>query len=110
LQATNLLPASYTGDDVGRATSGAAYGFLTKLYVYQEQWAKAITAGSKITTDPTYKLADNFADNFTLATENNPEVLYGLQYETGWTTDNSPAWYHTPEAWRLGFHEPIQDW
>jgi starch-binding outer membrane protein, SusD/RagB family len=110
LNAAANLPVSYTGADVGRATQGAAYGFLTKLYVYQEEWAKAIEAGEKITTNAAYKLADSFEENFQLSTENNPEVLYGLQYETGWTTDNSPAWYHTPQGlggW--GFHEPIQD-
>jgi len=110
LNAANMLPASYTGEDLGRVTKGSAYGFLTKLYVYEEQWAKAIAAGANITTSATYKLADNFSDNFQLATENNPEVLYGLQYEGGWTTDDSPAFYHTPGGlggW--GFHEPIQD-
>ncbi|MBL0739679.1 RagB/SusD family nutrient uptake outer membrane protein [Chryseolinea lacunae] len=110
LKAVDLLPESYTGSDVGRVTQGTAYGFLTKLYVYQEQWAKAIAAGTKITTNDAYKLADSFGDNFQLATENNPEVLYSLQYEGGWTTDDSPAFYHTPGGlggW--GFHEPIQD-
>lgn len=104
------LPVSYTGDDVGRATQGAANGFLAKLYVYQEEWAKAIEAGNKVITNTAYKMADDYGDNFQLTTENNGEVLYGLQYKTGWTTDDSPAWYHTPGGlggW--GFHEPIQD-
>jgi hypothetical protein len=110
LNAAANLPVSYTGDDVGRATQGAANGFLTKLYVYQEQWAKAIEAGNKVINNAAYKLADNYGDNFQVSTENNTEVLYGLQYKNGWTTDNSPAWYHTPGGlggW--GFHEPIQD-
>jgi hypothetical protein len=110
MNAAANLPVSYDDANAGRATQGAAYGFLTKLYVYQEQWTKAIEAGKKITTNSAYKLAGNFNDVFTLATENNPEVLYGLQYESGWTTDDSPAWYHTPQGlggW--GFHEPIQD-
>ena len=110
LKAIELLPDAYTGDDVGRAMTGACYGFLTKLYVYQEKWDKAIAAGQHIINNATYKLADNFADNFQLATENNPEILYSLQYESGWTTENSPVYYHTPGGlggW--GFHEPIQD-
>ncbi len=110
LKAAQLLPALQTGADAGRVNKGSAYGFLTKLYVYQENWTKAIETGSKIISDATYKLAGDFGDNFQLATENNPEILYSLQYEGGWTTDDSPAFYHTPGGlggW--GFHEPIQD-
>jgi len=110
LKAAALLPESHDAADVGRVTKGAAYGFLTKLYVYQQNWSKAIDAGSKIILNATYKLADSFDQNFQLATENNSEILYSLQYEGGWTTDDSPAFYHTPGGlggW--GFHEPIQD-
>ena len=110
LKAAELLPATYDAANAGRVTKGSAYGFLTKLYVYQENWSKAIGAGTKVTTNTSYKLADSFGDNFQLATENNPEILYSLQYEGGWTTDDSPAFYHTPGGlggW--GFHEPIQD-
>lgn len=110
LKAAELLPAIQDAVNAGRVTKGSAYGFLTKLYVYQEKFAKAIEMGTKITTNPTYKLADTFDQNFQLATENNPEILYALQYEQGWTTDDSPAFYHTPGGlggW--GFHEPIQD-
>ncbi|SKC50440.1 Starch-binding associating with outer membrane [Ohtaekwangia koreensis] len=110
IKAAENLPVSHTGENVGRVTQGAAYGFLAKLYVYEEQWDKAIEAGMKVITNEAYKLADSFDENFMVATENNPEVLYGLQYVANWTTDNSPAWYHTPGGlggW--GFHEPVQD-
>jgi len=109
-KAAALLPASYSAGEAGRVTRGTAYGFLTKLYVYEEKWAQAIEAGSKITTSAAYKLASDYGQNFRLTTENNPEILYSLQYETGWTTDNSPAYYHTPQAFGgWGFHEPIPD-
>jgi hypothetical protein len=110
LKAVDLLPETQDDANLGRVTKGSAYGFLTKLYVYQEQFAKAIATGTMITTNAAYKLADSFDMNFQLSTENNPEILYSLQYEQGWTTDDSPAWYHTPGGlggW--GFHEPIQD-
>jgi len=110
LKAVEKLPESYDGPNVGRATSGAALGLLTKLYVYTSQWDKAIATGQKVISNPKYKLAANFRDNFKTATENTTENLFSLQYKSGWTTDNSPVFYHTPGSWGgWGFHEPIED-
>ncbi|KAA0991145.1 RagB/SusD family nutrient uptake outer membrane protein [Dyadobacter aurulentus] len=110
LKAASLLPVSHAATEAGRVTQGSANGFLAKLYLYEEQWAKAIEASTKVTSNAAYKLATGFNQNFELATENNPEILFSLQYETGWTTDNSPTFYHTPQAFGgWGFHEPIED-
>ncbi|MFD2572689.1 RagB/SusD family nutrient uptake outer membrane protein [Spirosoma soli] len=110
LKAADLLDEFYGGDNAGRVNKGSAYGFLTKLYVYQGKWDKAIEMGTKITTNPTYKLASSYDQNFQLTSENGSEALFSLQYKQGWTTDNSPAYYHTVGAWGgWGFHEPIED-
>ncbi|MBB6002916.1 RagB/SusD family nutrient uptake outer membrane protein [Arcicella rosea] len=110
LKAAELLPVSYDAENAGRVTQGAANGFLTKLYVYQQAWDKAIAAGTKVIGNNAYKLVSNYGENFRSDTENNSEALFSLQYKTGWTTDNSPAFYHTPGAWGgWGFHEPIED-
>ncbi len=108
--AADLLPASYSDAEAGRASKGAANGYLAKLYVYQGNWAKAIETANLVINSNAYKLAPSFNQNFELNTENNPEVLFALQYETGWTTDDSPSFYHTPQAYGgWGFHEPIKD-
>ena len=40
------LPASYTGGDMGRVTSGAATALLAKAYLFQNKWdSAAATAG-----------------------------------------------------------------
>ncbi|PWJ57363.1 putative outer membrane starch-binding protein [Dyadobacter jejuensis] len=110
LKAAELLPVSHAAAEAGRVTQGSANGFLAKLYVYNENWAKAIEYADKVIGNGAYTLAANFNENFELETENNPEVLFALQYETGWTADNSPAFYHTPQAYGgWGFHEPIED-
>lgn len=110
LKAADLLDVYYGGDNAGRVNKGSAYGFLTKLYVYQSKWDKAIEMGTKVTTNATYKLASSYDQNFQLTTENGSEALFSLQYKQGWTTDNSPAYYHTVGAWGgWGFHEPIED-
>ncbi|UBM59149.1 RagB/SusD family nutrient uptake outer membrane protein [Marinilongibacter aquaticus] len=108
LKAAELLPASYSGSDVGRPTSGTVNGFLAKLYLYMGDLDKAINAGEKVVNGP-YALAENFADNFTIATENNPEVLFAVQSLDNWKTQDYMI-YSTPRPWGgWDFHEPIQD-
>lgn len=108
LQAVSLLPASYSGNDVGRPTSGTVNGFLTKLYLYRDELDKAITAGEKVVNGP-YPLAANFADNFIIDLENNPEVLFAVQALDNWRAQDYQI-YTSPRPWGgWDFHEPIQD-
>lgn len=85
------LPISYqnvTGPDqgqVGRATKGAATGFLGKTYLYSEQWSLAAAEFKKLIDGPDlniYHLMDNYKDNFSPFTENNAESLFEVQFAT----------------------------
>ncbi|MDC6365863.1 MULTISPECIES: RagB/SusD family nutrient uptake outer membrane protein [Flavobacteriaceae] len=108
LKAVDLLPASYSGDDIGRPTSGTVNGFLAKLYLYMDDLNGAITAGEKVINGP-YALAGDFADSFAIATENNPEVLFAVQCLDNWNSQDYRI-YTTPRPWGgWDFHEPIQD-
>ncbi|MCR9226312.1 MAG: RagB/SusD family nutrient uptake outer membrane protein [Flavobacteriaceae bacterium] len=108
LMAADLLPDSYSGADLGRPTSGTANGFLAKLYLYMDDLDRAITAGESVINGP-YGLAPGFGDSFTIATENNPEVLFAVQSLDNWTTQDYMI-YTTPRPWGgWDFHEPIQD-
>ncbi|WP_149277666.1 RagB/SusD family nutrient uptake outer membrane protein [Pareuzebyella sediminis] len=108
LMAADLLPANYSGADVGRPTSGTVNGFLAKFYLYVDDFDNAITYGEKVLNGP-YPLAESFADNFTIATENNPEVLFAVQSLDNWKTQDYMI-YTTPRPWGgWDFHEPIQD-
>ncbi len=108
LEAAALLPASYDGENLGRPSQGTAWGFLTKLYVYQENWAKAIEFGSQVVNGP-YALAGSYGDNFNIATENNSEMLFAVQCLDGWAGSTHHI-YTTPRPWGgWDFHEPIQD-
>lgn len=112
LKAAELLPESYQSDaaNLGRVSRGTAYGFLAKFYVYTEQFTKAIEAGTQVTENAKYALAGSFEDNFKIATENNPEILFSMQYKSNWTTDNTPQIYTTPRPWGgWDFREPVQD-
>lgn len=74
------LPLSYSATDLGRATKGAALGFLGKSYVYLKDWPNAETTLKQLTVAPfTYQLMSNYGDNFTVANDNNIESLFEIQ-------------------------------
>ncbi len=89
--AQSMLPvdfASVSGADqgqVGRATKGAATGFLGKTYLYTEQWQAAANEFAKLiggSDVSIYSLTDNYKDNFGPFTENNSESLFEVQFAT----------------------------
>jgi len=106
IAAVGLLPATHTSDNLGRPNKGSANGLLAKLYLYQEKFDQAITAGEKVINGP-YPLADNFRDNFHPDTENNPEMLFAAQGAESWA--DVPQYYVAPRPWGgWDFHDPTQ--
>lgn len=81
------------GADMGRATKGAAQAMLVKVYMYIHDYAKAKEWGDKFLTDQAaqYSLTPVFADNFTLAGENNEESIFEIQYANEATSDYNPG-------------------
>ena len=81
-QAMAGLPASYTGSDIGRVTSGAAQAMLAKVYLTRQDWANAAqTAGQLIATNR-YSLLANWRDCFKIATEIvNKESIFEINYD-----------------------------
>ena len=79
------------GPDMGRATKGAAQAMLVKVYMYMHNYAKAKEWGDKFLSEQAseYSLVPNFADNFTLAGENNAESIFEIQYANEATSDYS---------------------
>lgn len=78
------LPASYTGNNIGRATSGAAEALLAKVYLYQQDWNDAATWAGKVMNNLSvnhYALNASFNDNFRIATQNsNPENIFSINF------------------------------
>ncbi|MDN3686262.1 RagB/SusD family nutrient uptake outer membrane protein [Cyclobacterium jeungdonense] len=108
LAAAELLPETHAAADLGRPHKGSARGLLAKLYLYQEDFAKAIEYGQQVLNGP-YPLAEDFADNFRVETQNNPEMLFAIQSLQGWQ-ENTHVIYTTPRPWGgWDFHEPVQD-
>lgn len=77
------LPEQWTGEDVGRATKGAALAFRAKTYMQLHQWEKAkqdlqwLVEGDG---NKYYGLTPNYFDNFNKDTENNQESVFEIQF------------------------------
>ncbi len=90
------LPASYTGADVGRATSGAAKGLLGKVYVTEKKYSQAVSVLREVVSGTTYRLLPNIADVFLVTNKNNAELLFAVKYRKGGTQGEGHAqWYGT---------------
>ncbi|GEO11902.1 RagB/SusD family nutrient uptake outer membrane protein [Segetibacter aerophilus] len=84
------LPATWNSANTGRATSGSASGLLGRVLLYRAQWENkpalytaADAEFTSIISSNRYNLRPNFADNFALATENNSESLFEIQFALG---------------------------
>jgi hypothetical protein len=75
-----VLPASYSGADVGRATSGAATGMLGKVLLQQRKWADASGVLGPLISSGRYSLLENYGDNFIPSGNNNAESLFEAQF------------------------------
>jgi hypothetical protein len=78
--AAAVLPPSYSGADVGRATKGAAIAMLGKAQLQEKNWAGAATTLAKVIAMTQYDLMANYGDNFTDASENNKESVFEVQF------------------------------
>ncbi|MGM9478266.1 RagB/SusD family nutrient uptake outer membrane protein [Pedobacter sp. GSP4] len=80
-EAAAVLPASYSGTDIGRATSIAANGLLGKVYMFQNKYTEAesilatvaATAGTLLPYDQV----------FGLGKDNNRDIIFSVQYLGG---------------------------
>jgi len=74
------LPLSYSGNDLGRATKGAAQTLLGKAYMQNRRWADASAQFASVISSGQYRLTDNYTDNFRHTTENNSESIFEVQF------------------------------
>lgn len=75
------LPASYTGNNIGRVTKGAAQTLLAKVYLTQKNWSQALTLLKSVISSGTYDLVPNFADVFAVNNKNNIESIFEVQFD-----------------------------
>lgn len=99
-EASKLLPATYDGNQKGRATKGAALSYLGKAYLTNKEYSTAAIQFEEV-RKLGYQLVSNYGDNFNEAGENNSESVFEIQFsrEVGGTV---LGWVGAPAAdWSL---------
>ncbi|GAA4942205.1 RagB/SusD family nutrient uptake outer membrane protein [Algibacter agarivorans] len=81
ITATNSLP--WIQAQPGRATKGAAWALLGKVYLYQKEYDKAADAFDKVIKSNNYDLVEDFGTIFLNDNENNEESVFEIQYSIG---------------------------
>jgi len=71
--------SEYSASDLGRATKGAALGYLGKSLVYQEKWSEAASVLKQVIDSKQYELMEDFGDVWNVDTNNNKESLFEIQ-------------------------------
>ncbi len=88
-KAMGLLPASYTGIDIGRATKWAAAGLLGKVYLTIHEYAMAEAVLAQVIASGKYSLLPTFADIFNPGNADHAESLFEVHFEKGVTGGSS---------------------
>ena len=73
------LPVSYSGNDIGRITHGAALALKARLELYTGQFAECVSTSAKV-MELGYSLFPSYQDLFRIQHENNGEVILDIQY------------------------------
>jgi starch-binding outer membrane protein, SusD/RagB family len=89
--AASNLPASYSGGDIGRATSWAAKGLLAKAYLYNGDKTAALPLLNDIISNGNFEWFTNWADIFDEDNDNGPQALFQIQCTSGGIGQGNPV-------------------
>lgn len=102
------LPYEYDASEYGRFTKGLANMVLLKFYMMMRRWDDAVTVGRELTKDEYgYKLVTDYHSLFTLAGEQNTEVIYAGTAKSGygmtqrWFAHALPSDFPVPSGMNL---------
>ena len=77
-EAAAVLPQSYTGADIGRATKGAALTLHAKVSMYQDKWQQVLDLTNQV-MGMGYSLVPDYQELFRLPNENSSESIFEIQ-------------------------------
>lgn len=76
--AAAVLPQSYSGNNVGRVTKGAALALHAKVAMYQKKWSDVLSLTNQV-MGMGYSLFPDFEAQFRVPNENNSESIFEIQ-------------------------------
>ncbi len=109
--AATHLPKMWTGQDLGRATKGAALGILAKVHLTRREFGQARDRAKAVIDLGIYALMENYADNWELSTaDNNKESIFEVQFTgcAAFGTGNSRQAFFAP--WGEGITKDRDGW
>jgi starch-binding outer membrane protein, SusD/RagB family len=77
------LPKSFTGNNAGRATEGAARTLLAQALMYNQRYSDAIPELEAVKNRGVYGLLDDYASVFSITNERNKEIIFAVQFIEG---------------------------
>lgn len=87
----NMLPASWTGEDMGRVTIGAVRTLLGKIYLTFKQPQKAATVLADVIGK--YSLCNTTLDAFDVNNPFNSEIIWSIRYNKSVPGEGHGAWF-----------------
>ncbi|WP_247235625.1 RagB/SusD family nutrient uptake outer membrane protein [Telluribacter sp. SYSU D00476] len=85
--AVDGLPVTYPPAHLGRATKGAALAFRGKVYLFNKEWAKAISDFEEVVYNKSnnygYELNPSYANLFKQTGHNSKEMIFTIQNKGG---------------------------
>jgi len=112
LEAASVLETGYTGVNIGRATKGAAWGLLTKTFIYQQKWNEVVNTIDAVDALGLYRLEAVYKNNFTDSTQNNDESLFEIQHLSGQLPklgNHLAQYFSPPKDNGYYFNAPLQN-
>ena len=90
-EAAKALPGVYASYDLGRVTKGAVWGYLSKAYLYKEEWKNSKAYADSVIGSGMYGLEPVFGEIWDVKNRNGIESLYEVQtnYDAIYATGNS---------------------
>lgn len=106
--AREKLPLEWASAYKGRATKGFANSVLAKLYLYQQNWTKALELAQTVINSATYRLSNSYDFEFTKDGNNSAESIFEIQKSYDFPTKYSNNFYEAQGVrgsgiWDLGF-------
>ncbi|MDD6363820.1 MAG: RagB/SusD family nutrient uptake outer membrane protein [Bacteroidales bacterium] len=110
--AASVLPESYVGNDVGRATRGAALALLAKVQLFQCKYVDCLASISSFEEmTRKYSLLDDYSELFVPGAEDSDESIFAIRYANDNTAslgNNLNVWFSPAVEGGYYFNAPTQ--